>query len=50
MMGMTECNNCDYLIGHPNGDIRCLMKQEFCIVSGKTSYPKDCEYFKGDVE
>ena len=47
---MTECTNCNYLIGYPNGNMRCLMKQECCIIGGKTSYPKNCEYFKGDGE
>ena len=47
---MTECNNCRYFIGYSNGAMTCLMKNEFCIISGKTSYPKDCEDFKGDVE
>ena len=46
---MTECNNCRYLIRYPNGSITCLMKQELCIIGGKTSYPKDCKYFKGDL-
>ena len=41
----TECIDCKYLIKHLDG-ISCLMKQEFCIVGGKTSYPKDCEYFE----
>lgn len=26
----------------------CLMKQEFCIINGETSYPKNCKYFKGE--
>ena len=41
----SECTDCKYLIRFSDG-ISCLMKQEFCIISGKTSYPKDCEYFK----
>lgn len=42
----TECSNCHYLIGYPDGKRKCLMKQEFCIVDGKTSYPRDCKCFK----
>lgn len=44
---MTECTNCKYFLEYPNNEICCLMKQECCIIKGKTSYPKDCEYFKG---
>ena len=47
---MTECNNCTYLIKYPNGKITCLMKQDYCIIADKTSYPKNCEYFKGEDE
>ena len=47
---MTECNNCKYLIEYPNDELSCLMKQELCIIGEETSYPKDCEYFKGDFE
>lgn len=47
---MSECNNCKYLIKYPNGELSCLMKQELCIICEETSYPKDCEYFKGDFE
>lgn len=43
---MTECNECGYLIGYPTGERKCLMKQEFCIIDGETSYPKNCEHFK----
>lgn len=46
---MTECNDCGYLLKYPNNEINCLMKQEFCIIGGKTIYPKDCTYFKGDL-
>lgn len=45
---MAECNNCKSFLKYPNGEITCLMKQEFCIIEGKTSYPKNCEYYKGD--
>lgn len=43
---MTECTNCKYLIGYADGTITCLMKQELAIIDGKTSYPKNCGYFK----
>ena len=42
---MTECTECKYFIDNADG-IRCLMKQEFCLIHGKTSYPKDCKYFE----
>ena len=42
----SECTDCKYLIGYPNNDIHCLMKQELCIINGKTSYPKNCQYFE----
>ena len=41
----SECTDCKYLIEYSD-EIFCLMKQELCIIGGKTSYPKDCEYFK----
>ena len=44
---MTECINCKYFIRYLNGEIACLMKQEICIINGKTSYPKNCRY-EGD--
>lgn len=43
----SECTVCKYLIGYSD-NIRCLMKKEFCIINGKTSYPTNCEYFQGD--
>ena len=43
---MTECTECKYFIRYPNNEISCLMKKEMCIIDGKTSYPKNCEYFK----
>lgn len=42
---MTECTDCKYLIRYPNNAITCLMKQELCIVEGKTLFPKDCKYW-----
>lgn len=47
---MTECTKCIYLIRYPSNRTTCLMKQELCIIAGKTSYPKDCKYFKGDFK
>ena len=46
---ISECTECKYFIDNRDGT-RCLMKQEFCIVGGKTSYPKNCQYFEGDKE
>lgn len=43
---MSECTECIYFITYPKGEIQCLMREELCIISGKTSYPKDCKYFK----
>lgn len=43
---ISECTDCKYLIGYSD-KIRCLMKKEFCIINGKTSYPTNCEYFQG---
>ena len=41
----SECTGCKYFIRYSD-EIFCLMKQEFCIIAGKTSYPKDCGYFE----
>lgn len=42
---MSECTECKYFIDNADG-IRCLMKKEVCIINGKTSYPKNCQYFE----
>ena len=48
-MESSCCNECVHLIRYPEGGLTCLMKQEFCMVHGKNSYPKYCEYFEGEM-
>lgn len=46
MKSNSECADCGYFVRYGDGSMSCLMKQEFCIVEGVTSYPKDCEYYE----
>ena len=48
MLG-ESCNDCVHFIRYPKGEVTCLMRQEFCMIKGKRTYPINCEYYETGV-